>query len=160
MNIFRSHTVMLSIIQYSEHNTSFWKVVVSIFRWKGGEYLFSWVCQKQLRLALLFQNTRWRMWKVKLSCYLHAGDEGYSSYSFLTSALDGGEWSASHAGCALHPGKGTPGTHWIGGWVSLRAGPDTEATGKVLCLCQRWNLSHLVVQSLVRHYTDWATPTP
>jgi hypothetical protein len=30
----------------------------------------------------------------------------YSSYSFLTSALDGGEWSVSRPGCALAPGKG------------------------------------------------------
>jgi hypothetical protein len=30
----------------------------------------------------------------------------YSSYSFSTSALDGGEWSASRPGRALAPGKG------------------------------------------------------
>jgi hypothetical protein len=30
----------------------------------------------------------------------------YSSYSFLTSALDGGEWSASRPGRALPLGKG------------------------------------------------------
>jgi hypothetical protein len=30
----------------------------------------------------------------------------YSSYSFLTSALDGDEWSASRPGRALPPGKG------------------------------------------------------
>jgi hypothetical protein len=35
----------------------------------------------------------------------HGGAWG-SSYSFLTSALDGGEWSASHLGLALAPGKG------------------------------------------------------
>jgi hypothetical protein len=34
--------------------------------------------------------------------------ERYSSYSFTTSALDGGEWSASRPGRALDPGKGTP----------------------------------------------------
>jgi hypothetical protein len=35
-------------------------------------------------------------------------------------ALDGGEWSAS---CPSHftPSEGTPGTHWIGGWVGPRA---------------------------------------
>jgi hypothetical protein len=33
-------------------------------------------------------------------------DRRYSSYSFSTSALDGGEWSASRPGRALHPGKG------------------------------------------------------
>jgi hypothetical protein len=32
----------------------------------------------------------------------------YSSYSFTTSALDGGEWSASQSCRALPPGKGSP----------------------------------------------------
>jgi hypothetical protein len=34
------------------------------------------------------------------------GDRRYSSYSFSTSALDIGEWSASRPGRALAPGKG------------------------------------------------------
>jgi hypothetical protein len=49
--------------------------------------------------------------KVKQSRYTpwwRLGGEEYSSYSFLTSALDGGEWSASRPGRALHPGKGPP----------------------------------------------------
>jgi hypothetical protein len=33
---------------------------------------------------------------------------GGSSYSFTTSALDGGEWSASLSGRALSPGTGPP----------------------------------------------------
>jgi hypothetical protein len=36
------------------------------------------------------------------------GKRRYSSYSFMTSALDGGEWSASRSGRALPPGKGPP----------------------------------------------------
>jgi hypothetical protein len=32
----------------------------------------------------------------------------YSSYSFTTSALDGGDWSASRLGRALSPEKGPP----------------------------------------------------
>jgi hypothetical protein len=36
----------------------------------------------------------------------------------LTSALVGGEWSASR------PCRFTPGTHFIGGWVDSRAGLD------------------------------------
>jgi hypothetical protein len=36
------------------------------------------------------------------------GERMYSSYSFLTSTLDGGEWSASHPGRTLPPGKGPP----------------------------------------------------
>jgi hypothetical protein len=42
---------------------------------------------------------------------------------FLTSALDGGEWSTSRPG-RFTPGERDPGTHWIGGWVGLRAGLD------------------------------------
>jgi hypothetical protein len=37
---------------------------------------------------------------------------------FLTSALVGGEWSASRTG------RFTPGTHWIGDWVGFRTGLD------------------------------------
>jgi hypothetical protein len=35
----------------------------------------------------------------------HLGDRRYSSYYFLTSALEGGEWSASCPGHALTLGK-------------------------------------------------------
>jgi hypothetical protein len=38
----------------------------------------------------------------------------------LTSALDGGEWSASHTG-RFTPRERAPCTHWIGGWVGPRA---------------------------------------
>jgi hypothetical protein len=43
------------------------------------------------------------------------------SHIFLTSAVAGGEWSASR------PGRFTPkapGTHWIRGWVDPGAGLD------------------------------------
>jgi hypothetical protein len=59
-----------------------------------------------------------------------------------------------HAPAALCPGERTAGTHCTGGWVGLRAGLDTEATGKILCLCRGSNLDRLVVQSVVRHYSD------
>jgi hypothetical protein len=36
------------------------------------------------------------------------GERSCSSYSFITSALDGGEWSVSCPGRALPPGKGPP----------------------------------------------------
>jgi hypothetical protein len=39
----------------------------------------------------------------------------------------------------FNPGKRTPSTHCIGGWVGLRAGLDTEAIGKILCLCRLSN---------------------
>jgi hypothetical protein len=41
----------------------------------------------------------------------------------LTSALAGGEWSASRPG-RFTPGERAPGTHWIGGWVDPSAGLD------------------------------------
>jgi hypothetical protein len=47
---------------------------------------------------------------------------------FLTSALLGGEWSASR------PGRFTPGTHWIGGWVGPRADLDDVERRKFLAL--------------------------
>jgi len=90
--------------------------------------------------------------KVKLSHYHHAGDKGerkYSSYSFLTLALDGGEWSASRPSHTLPLGKDPPGTHWIGGWVGLRAGLDTEEKSFASARDRA-----PVVQSIVRHYTD------
>jgi hypothetical protein len=55
----------------------------------------------------------------------------YSSYSFLTSALDGLS-GQRHAPAALYPRERTPGTHCTGGWVGPRAGLDTEAGGKIL----------------------------
>jgi hypothetical protein len=45
------------------------------------------------------------------------------NHVFLTSALVGGERSASRPG-RFAPGGRAPGTHWIGDWVDLRAGVD------------------------------------
>jgi hypothetical protein len=43
---------------------------------------------------------------------------------FLTSIIDGGEWSASRRGRFTY-GERASGTHWIGGWVDPRAGLDS-----------------------------------
>jgi hypothetical protein len=88
------------------------------------------------------------------------GERRYSSYSFPTSALDEGEWSASRPGRAFTPGERTPGTHCTGGWVGPRAGLDTEVKGKILCPCRGSNPGRPVVQPVVRHYTAWANPAP
>jgi hypothetical protein len=50
--------------------------------------------------------------------------------AFLTLALDGGEWSASHPG-RFTPRERAPGTHGIGGWVVPRAGLDAEVRRKI-----------------------------
>jgi hypothetical protein len=44
-------------------------------------------------------------------------------HTFLTSALVGGEWFVSRAGC-FTPGERAPGTHWERGRVNPRAGLD------------------------------------
>jgi hypothetical protein len=44
-------------------------------------------------------------------------------HTFLTSALDGDEWSVSHLSHFM-PKQRAPGTHWIRGWVGPRAGLD------------------------------------
>jgi hypothetical protein len=51
----------------------------------------------------------------------------------LTSALDGGEWSASYPG-RYTPEERASGTHWIGGWVGPRAGVDDVEKRKFLTL--------------------------
>jgi hypothetical protein len=48
------------------------------------------------------------------------GEWMYSSTHSLTSALDGGEWSASRPG-RFTPRERDPDIHWIGGWVDPRA---------------------------------------
>jgi hypothetical protein len=58
------------------------------------------------------------------------------------------------------PGQTTPGSHWTAGWVGPRADLDTEDREKSFCLCWGSNLDRLIVQYVVRHYTDWATPAP
>jgi hypothetical protein len=60
---------------------------------------------------------------------VYGGVEVYL-HAFLTSALDGGEWSDSP------PGRFTrreiaPSTHWIGGWGGPRAGLDAVVRRKI-----------------------------
>jgi hypothetical protein len=49
---------------------------------------------------------------------------------FLTSALTGGEWSASRTG-RFTPRENAPGTHSIGGWVGPRTGLDDVEKRKI-----------------------------
>jgi hypothetical protein len=71
------------------------------------------------------------------------GGEGYFLL-ILDLGTRWGEWLTSRPGRALAPGKGPSGTDWIGGWVDPGAGPDTEATGNILCLCRGSNSGRLV----------------
>jgi hypothetical protein len=56
-----------------------------------------------------------------MEVYLHA---------FLTSVLDGDEWSASGSGRFIRRER-APDTHWIGGWVGFRAVLDTVVKRKI-----------------------------
>jgi len=58
----------------------------------------------------------------------------YSFTHFLTSALGGGELSASRYGRFTHRER-APGTHWIGGWVHPRSGLDTVVKRKIPSPC-------------------------
>jgi hypothetical protein len=78
----------------------------------------------------------------------------YRSTFFLTSALAGGEWSASRPG-RFTPGEKAPGTHWIGGWVGPRAGLDDVEKRKFLTL-PGLELRPSVVQPVASRYIDYA----
>jgi hypothetical protein len=54
----------------------------------------------------------------------------YTSTHSLTSALDGGEWSASRPG-RFTPKERASGTHWIGGWMGPRAVLDAMVKRKI-----------------------------
>jgi hypothetical protein len=75
----------------------------------------------------------------------------------LTSALDGGEWSASRRG-HFPPEERAPGNHWIGGWVSPRTGLDTVEKRIIPSPRRESNPDHPIVHPVVSRYTDWTIP--
>jgi hypothetical protein len=97
--------------------------------------------------------------KLKLSHYTpwrRLGERRYNSYSFSTSAVDGGEWSASRPGRALVSGKGPPvPTVQEAGWA-----PEPVWTQRLkeksFRLCRELNLDRPVSQPVARKYDDWA----
>jgi hypothetical protein len=84
----------------------------------------------------------------------HLGDRRYSSYSFLPSALEGGEWSASRPGRALPPGKEPPVPTVQGaGWAPESVWTQRLEEKSPASVGDRTPAA----QSVVRHCTDWAT---
>jgi hypothetical protein len=77
----------------------------------------------------------------------------YSSTHSLTSALDGGEWSASHPG-RFTPRERTRGTHWIGGWVGPRAVLDAVVKRKLPSPRLELNPRTPIDQPVAQRYTD------
>jgi hypothetical protein len=84
------------------------------------------------------------------------GGVGVYIHIFLTSALAGGEWSASRPG-RFTPGERAPCIHWIEGWVDPRVGLDDVEKRKFLTL-PGLELDLLVVQPVPSRYTDYAIP--
>jgi hypothetical protein len=77
----------------------------------------------------------------------------YSSYSFITSSIDGGKWSASRPSRALALGKGPPvPILQEAGWT-----PEpvwTQRLEEKSFASAGYRTSIPVFQSVVRHYTD------
>jgi hypothetical protein len=57
---------------------------------------------------------------------------------FLTSVIDGDEWSASHT-YSFIPRERAPYAHCLGGWVGLGASLDYVEKSKIFCPCQESN---------------------
>jgi hypothetical protein len=70
----------------------------------------------------------------------------------MTSALAGGEWSASSP-FRFNPGERVLGTNFIGGWVGLRAGLD-NVEKRIFFTLQGLELRPSVVQLVASSYTD------
>jgi hypothetical protein len=93
----------------------------------------------------------------------HLGDRRYSSYSFLTSALEGGEWSASRPGRALPQGKEPP-VHIVqeAGWVpeavwTQRLEEKSSASVGTLCctmIFQRCSSRHITQAVVVLMWSE------
>jgi hypothetical protein len=81
----------------------------------------------------------------------HLGDRRYSSYSFLTSALEGGEWSESRSGRSLPPGKEPPvPIVQEAGWAPEPVWTQRLEEKSSASVRNRTS----AVQSVDRHYTD------
>jgi hypothetical protein len=76
-------------------------------------------------------------------------------HAFLTSARDGGEWSASRPG-RFAPRERAPSTHYIGGWVDPRVVLDAVVKRKIPSPRREPNPKTPIVQPVAQHYTDWA----
>jgi hypothetical protein len=95
--------------------------------------------------VLQLSTTPWR----------RVGEWRYSSTHSLTSALDGGEWSASRPD-RFTPRERASGTHWIGGWAGPRAVLDAVVKRKIPTTRRKPKPRTPIVQPVAQRFTDWA----
>jgi hypothetical protein len=76
-----------------------------------------------------------------------------SSIHSLTSALDGGGWSASRPS-RFTPRQRAPGTHRIGGWVGPRVVLDAVVKRKIPSPRRESNPRNQIFQLVAQRYTD------
>jgi hypothetical protein len=86
------------------------------------------------------------------------GEWMYSSTHSFTSALGGGEWSASRPG-RFAPKERALVTHWIG-WVGSRTVLDAVVKRKIPSSRRESNPRTPIVQPIAQRYTDLAIPAP
>jgi hypothetical protein len=77
----------------------------------------------------------------------------YSSDHSATSAVDGGEWSASRPS-HFTPRERAPGIRWIGGWVGFRAVLGAVVKKKNPNPRQKSKPRTSIVQPVAYRYTD------
>jgi hypothetical protein len=94
-------------------------------QWCNSEHVCVFRCKQKVKLSLCFN------WAPRHKGVL--GERMYSSTHSLTSALDGGEWSASRL-VRFIPRERAPHTHW----VDPRAVLDAVVTLKVLLKLTQW----------------------
>jgi hypothetical protein len=83
------------------------------------------------------------------------GEWRHTSKHCFTTALDGGEWSASHHG-RFTPRETAPGNHWTGDWVGPRTVLDAVVKRKISSPRQESTPRTPIVQPVAQLYTDWA----
>jgi hypothetical protein len=128
--------------------------------WHSRQLIFIvYVCAYHEKLlSSMFSVELWD--KVRLYLRLNSRDVLGSvdiSPKFLTSALDGKEWSVSRPGHFI-PGERAPCAHWMGGRTGPRAGLDAvELRDKFLASAGNRSPT---IQPVAHRYTNWAIPAP
>jgi hypothetical protein len=145
-----SHTKAIVFLKRSDN----WRVrcntgLKSVVGYRHHVMVFKTVSVFNFSLIMLYLYSK----AVPLPPCMSQGERRYSSYSFLNWAIDGGEWSASRRGRVFTSGKNpqNPLCRGLGGpqswcWTQRLEEKSFDSTGN----------RNPVVQSVVRHYTDWA----